>query len=179
MLKKFIAITLLAFISHIAYSQDIALSFIQGGMYCEGRTASNKYFLESRGQICSFDASYAKAANGTIVMTVYNPSINGYIPAIYHLYPNNTLTVYVNGYAVATGSWQPITDKNNSPSFRSRGTYLATSQTVLVYAEGGNPKGSFTVYLHHGKKYIQFQNSWVCIQGKSRFSFNGNWYVIR
>ena|GEM_PF-2134714 len=62
---------------------------------------------------------------------------------------------------------------------RNDGTYSATSQTVSVYTESGHPKGSFTVYLHHGQKYIKFQNSWVCIQGKSRFSFNGNWYIIK
>lgn len=62
---------------------------------------------------------------------------------------------------------------------RNDGTYSATSQSVSVYTENGHPKGSFTVYLYHGKKYINFQNTWICIQGKSRFGHNGNWYVIK
>lgn len=62
---------------------------------------------------------------------------------------------------------------------RNDGTYSATSQSVSVYNENGAPKGSFTVYLHHGKKYIKFQNTWICIQGKKRFGYNGNWYVIK
>lgn len=62
---------------------------------------------------------------------------------------------------------------------RNDGSYSATSQKVSVYTESGHPKGSFTVYLHHGKKYINFQNAWICIQGKSRFGHNGNWYVIK
>lgn len=62
---------------------------------------------------------------------------------------------------------------------RNDGSYSPTSQKVSVYTENGSPKGSFTVYLHYGKKYIKFQNTWICIQGKSRFGHNGNWYVIK
>lgn len=62
---------------------------------------------------------------------------------------------------------------------RNDGSYSATSQSVSVYTEGGHPKGSFTVYLHQDKKYIKFQNTWICIQGKSLFGYNGNWYVIK
>lgn len=61
----------------------------------------------------------------------------------------------------------------------NNGTYTATSQSVSIYTEAGHPKGSFTVYLHQGKKYVKFQNTWICIQGKSRFAYNGNWYVIK
>lgn len=59
------------------------------------------------------------------------------------------------------------------------GTFTRTSSSVSVYTENGHRKGAFTVYLHKGLKYIDFQNSWICIQGKSRFSHNGNWYVIK
>lgn len=62
---------------------------------------------------------------------------------------------------------------------KNNGSYSATSRSVNVYTESGHPKGSFTVYLHKGKKYINFQNSWICIEGKSRFAHNGNWYVIK
>lgn len=59
------------------------------------------------------------------------------------------------------------------------GTYMRTSSSVSVYTESGHPKGSFAVYLHKGKKYIDFNNTWICIQGKSRFGYRGNWYVIK
>lgn len=62
---------------------------------------------------------------------------------------------------------------------RNDGSYTRTSRTVTIVSENGNPKGTFHIYLHHGKKYIQFQNDWVCIEGKRRFSHNGNWYVIK
>lgn len=59
------------------------------------------------------------------------------------------------------------------------GTYTRTQHSVTVYTEDGHCKGTFAVYLHQGKKYISFNNTWICIQGKSRFGYNGNWYVIR
>ncbi len=59
------------------------------------------------------------------------------------------------------------------------GTYTRTSSSVSVYTESGHPKGSFRVYLHHGKRYIDFNNTWICIQSKSRFGYCGNWYVIK
>ena len=62
---------------------------------------------------------------------------------------------------------------------RSDGSYSATSQSVTVYTENGVLKGSFTVYLHNSQKYIKFQNTWICIQGKRRFGYKGNWYVIK
>lgn len=59
------------------------------------------------------------------------------------------------------------------------GTYTRTSSSVSVYTESGHPKGTFSVYLHNGKRYIDFNNTWICIQGKSRFGYCGNWYVIK
>ena len=59
------------------------------------------------------------------------------------------------------------------------GTYTRTQYSVTIYTESGHCKGSFAIYLHHGKKYISFNNIWICIQGKSRFAYNGNWYVIK
>jgi hypothetical protein len=57
--------------------------------------------------------------------------------------------------------------------------YTKTGATVKIYTEAGTCKGSFDVYLHKGKKFISFQNSWICIQGKSRFGYNGIWYIIK
>ncbi len=59
------------------------------------------------------------------------------------------------------------------------GTYTRTGYTVSVYTQEGHPKGTYAVYLHHGQRYIDFNNTWICIRGKSRFGYCGNWYVIR
>lgn len=61
----------------------------------------------------------------------------------------------------------------------NNGTYTRTRYSVKVYNENGHAKGSFTVYLHRGQRYIDFNNTWICIQGRSRFAYCGNWYVIR
>lgn len=57
--------------------------------------------------------------------------------------------------------------------------YTRTNYSVTVYTESGHCKGRFSIYLHHSKQYIDFYNTWICIQGKSRFGYNGNWYIIR
>lgn len=59
------------------------------------------------------------------------------------------------------------------------GFYMRTNKSVKVYTESGHSKGSFVVYLHQGKKYIDFNDTWICIQGKTRFAYKGNWYVIK
>ncbi len=117
-MKNLLLFTSLVLISLIAHSQDIAISFYQGGVLCEGRTASNKYILECQNTVCSFDVSYNRGANGTTIMNVYNPSTRGFIPATYYIYPNNTLAVYANGYQIATGRWETISYNHNHPSFQ-------------------------------------------------------------
>lgn len=59
------------------------------------------------------------------------------------------------------------------------GTFTRTAYSVNIYTESGLYKGSFAVYFHHGQKYIDFHNTWICIQGRTRFGYCGNWYVIR
>ncbi len=59
------------------------------------------------------------------------------------------------------------------------GTYTNSGQSVTIQVAGGNNKGSYDVYYHHGDKYIDFQNQWVKIQGKTRFHLNGNDYIIK
>ena len=61
----------------------------------------------------------------------------------------------------------------------NEGTHTRTQNSVTIYTEEGHYKGTFSIYLHHGKKYISFNNTWICIQGKSRFGYNGNWYIIK
>ena len=57
--------------------------------------------------------------------------------------------------------------------------YMKTSSAVLLYTESGHFVGKYSVYLSGGRQYINFRNNWICIQGKSRFGYNGNWYVIK
>lgn len=59
------------------------------------------------------------------------------------------------------------------------GYYSRTNHYVSVYTESGHNKGRFAVYLHNGNRYIRFNNTWICIQGRSRFFYTGNWYVIK
>lgn len=65
------------------------------------------------------------------------------------------------------------------PAAPNDGTYTRTQYSVTVYTESGHRKGTYAIYLHKGKKYIDFNNTWICIQGKSRFGYCGNWYVIK
>ena len=92
------------------------------------------------------------------------------------------MAIILAGLTVADVSdfnnWRPNSCQAATKA-RNDGSYTATSQSVSVYTENAHPKGSYTVYLHHGRKYIKFQNTWICIQGKSRFGYNGNWYVIK
>ena len=62
---------------------------------------------------------------------------------------------------------------------RNDGTYSRTNRSVSIYTESGHQKGSYTIYLHKEKRYINFKNRWICIQGKQRFACDGNWYFIR
>lgn len=83
-----------------------------------------------------------------------------------------------NGAVVVT---VPNPEYNNVTfqSMQNDGTYSRTSSTVTIYTESGHCKGSYLIYLSHGVKYICFNSTWICIQGKSRFSFNGNCYIIK
>ena len=57
--------------------------------------------------------------------------------------------------------------------------YMRTGRTVDIYTESGHHKGTYSVWLSKGDKYIKFNNEWIRIEGKSRFSHNGNAYVIK
>mgnify|MGYP003291510669 CR=1 FL=1 len=59
------------------------------------------------------------------------------------------------------------------------GSYTRTSSSVKVYTESGHKKGTFPIYLHKGKRYIDFDDKWIYIQGKRRFFYRGNWYIIK
>lgn len=59
------------------------------------------------------------------------------------------------------------------------GTYTKSNIDVNIQVAGGGDKGSYDVYFHHGDKYIDFHDHWIKIQGKDRFFFNGNTYIIK
>ncbi|WP_418551679.1 hypothetical protein [Prevotella sp.] len=71
------------------------------------------------------------------------------------------------------------TTYNENKYVQYDGNYTKTNYSVTIYTESGHCKGSYSIYLHKGKKYIKFNNVWICIQGKNRFAYNGNWYVIK
>ena len=108
--------------------------------------------------------------SGVVYQQVYNPYY-----MMYHNVPYTcsgcsgqpVVQCYVcKGYGVLQG-------------FNGGGNYTPTNKNVKVYTESGHCKSTYTIYLHGGKKYIKFDNSWVCIQGKERFYYSGNWYVLR
>lgn len=61
----------------------------------------------------------------------------------------------------------------------SDGTYTKSNIDVNIQVAGGGDKGSYDVYFYHGDKYIGFHDHWIKIQGKDRFLFNGNTYIIK
>lgn len=58
------------------------------------------------------------------------------------------------------------------------GTYTNTGQTVSVRSDSGTVYNNISVFLHHGKKYIDFKNHWFEMSGSGFFSFLGNGYKI-
>jgi len=58
------------------------------------------------------------------------------------------------------------------------GTYSKTGRNVNLKCDTGTNKGVFDVFLHHGDKYIDFQNQWIKIEGKHSFFLNGNTYYF-
>ncbi len=68
----------------------------------------------------------------------------------------------------------------NARACLSEDYYMNTGTTVAIYTESGAFKGNYAVYLRNGNRYIQFYpNIYISIQGKRRFFYKGNWYVIK
>ena len=62
------------------------------------------------------------------------------------------VTAFTAADIVATSSG--LTGNTCMAAAPNDGTYTRTSSSVSVYTHEGHPKGSFSVYLHHGKRYI-------------------------
>lgn len=83
------------------------------------------------------------------------------------------------GYSAASVLNNYVNECHAINTFSDDGQYTQTNYSVMIYTESGHSKGAYPVYLHKGGKYIKFNNVWICIQGKRRFAYNGNWYVIK
>ena len=80
--------------------------------------------------------------------------------------------------AILDNSVEPV--NMSAPSCADCGDhYMRTSKAVEIHTESGHRKGTYSVWLSGGKKYIKFNNEWICIEGKTRFFHNGNAYVIK
>ena len=84
-----------------------------------------------------------------------------------------------NMYPVESSTFSILGSFKAYGSAPNKGDYMRTSQSVSIYSESGNYKGSYSVYLHKGQRYIDFNNTWICIQGKQRFSYKGVYYIIK
>ena len=110
------------------------------------------------------------------------PQCMGYGAVISYYGPVRCPSCGGRGYFVATVQNPNYNTYGSNVNFQgtaNNGTYTRTSYSVSVSTENGYGKGSYSIYLHGGQKYIYFSNTWICIQGKSRFAHNGNWYVIK
>ena len=45
---------------------------------------------------------------------------------------------------------------------------ICGQMTVEIYTESGHHKGTYSVWLSKGDKYIKFNDEWIRIEGKSR-----------
>lgn len=97
-MKKIIFISALILCSFVGHSQNLAFSYNQSGTHWEGRSTSDSYILGSGNVVCEFDASFSNSTNGTVIMYVYNPSRQGFIPATYFMVkisPDSNAFIYL------------------------------------------------------------------------------------
>ena len=106
-MKKLILLSVMFLFTIQANTQELAISFYQNGYMYSGiaYVESNTYALQSpNGQVCGFSASFEVIGGNTIKMNVFNPTLNGYIPATYYLYENGACEVSVQGN-IFKGNW--------------------------------------------------------------------------
>mgnify|MGYP003500865935 CR=1 FL=1 len=137
-MKKIIFIASLILCSFVGHSQNLAFSYNQSGSHWEGRSTSDSYTLASGNVMCDFDASFSNGSNGTVLMYVYNPSRQGFIPATYYIYPNYTFDLVANGYIVAKGRWSVI-DTGDGTSFKGK----SCTYNVGCNCSGFEPLGTY------------------------------------
>ena len=98
----------------------------------------------------------------------------------------NILAVFmmiVSSTSLVINEAQAVVFRNNATETAmpapNDGRYMRTQYSVTIYSETGVCKRTYAIYLYQGKKHIDFNNTWICIQGKSRFGYCGVWYIIK
>lgn len=118
-MKKIILILIITFYNFIGNAQELAFSYTQNGYNWVGKSTSDSYVLGCGNLICCFDAQFLNGNNGTLIMNVFNPNNNRFIPATYYIYRNNTFDLYANGYRIASGYWGVIGINGSVITFKS------------------------------------------------------------
>lgn len=91
-----------------AYAQDIGVSYTMGNVTWTGVTYEGLFHLESsQGESCTYNYNISQLPNGLYSLNIFNPSITGWYPASFILYPNNTLQAIINNYTYL-GYWKYI-----------------------------------------------------------------------
>lgn len=162
--------------------------------FCIGKISAqlNGQFLQGQDGHVYFQATniYGTYFNATVIaISEYNERKNSEMITVgqgfilgpstpwrwYWVQGDRIYVTYPNGQQVF---WEcPYTDAAYNISFGG-GYYSPTNNYVNIQSETGAKKGQYKVYLNDGKKYINFYDTWICIQGKQRFHFSGNWYII-
>lgn len=165
-MKKLILLSVMFLFAVPANTQELAINFNQNGYMYSGiaYVESNTYALQSpNGQVCGFSASFEVLGNNTIKMYVFNPTLNGYIPATYYLYESGECEVYVQGY-VFNGNWHVkesgSATRGGNVSFRGKthgdGNPPHSGSDGYIYM-GTSIKysgNSYRLYKKEGHKYI-------------------------
>lgn len=113
----FIAIAL-ASSNDVLFAQDIGIVYDLGGTRWTGVTYNGLFYLEaSNGASCTYRYNIEQLQNGLYCIKIFNPSLYGWYPASFVLYPNGTTQGTVNG-ATFYGMWKFIQEaKSKNPSF--------------------------------------------------------------
>lgn len=78
--------------------------------------------------------------------------------------------------------WQTNTCQaatQQTPKTPKDGYYFRTNRSVSITSDAGVHHGSYTIYIHKEKEYINFKGTWICIHRKSSFTLLGVRYYIK
>ena len=107
-MKKIKCILILIHAVTCLQAQVLNISYNQNGYVLQGKAnmSTNAYALIApNGDVCGFTASFEYVNDNILKMSVYNPTLYGYIPATYYPYENGTCEVYVQEGCVGKGQW--------------------------------------------------------------------------
>lgn len=153
-MKKCFVIVIALLSSMITHSQNLSFVFNQGGYYWEGKSTSDSYVLGSGNVVCTFNASFSNDPYGNLIMSVYNPSRQGFVPATYYIHPDYTFDIFVNGQFFAKGVWSPIQPKRGPSSKGKHCTYIVGCDCPGFKAKGSYGSDKYTCkHCGHDKQY--------------------------